>query len=200
MVTNSGNVPLSAITLSDSELGAIVCPTTSLDAGESMECEAMHVTTAADVKAGHITNAATVKGKAPDGKVVDASDTATVTFIPAPGISLAKSAEPATFGKPGQTITYTYVVTNSGNVPLSAITLSDSELGAIVCPTTSLDAGESMECEAMHVTTAGGREGGAHHQCGDGGGEGAGREGGGCLGHGDGDLHSGAGDQFGQVG
>ena len=89
----------------------------------------MHVTTAADVKAGHITNAATVKGKAPDGKVVDASDTATVTFIPAPGISLAKSAEPDTFGKPGQTITYTYVVTNSGNVPLSAITLSDSRAG-----------------------------------------------------------------------
>ena len=154
VVTNSGNVPLSGITLTDSKLGAIVCPQTSLDAGESMECTAVHVTTAADVKAGHITNAATVEGTAPDGKDVDASDTATVTFIPAPGISLAKTADPDTYGKPGQTITYTYVVTNSGNVPLSGITLSDSKLGAITCPQTSLDAGESMECTAVHVTTA----------------------------------------------
>ena len=153
VVTNSGNVPLSQITLTDSKLGAIVCPKLSLDAGESMECTAAHVTTAADVKAGHITNAATVEGTAPDGKDVDASDTATVTFVPAPGISLAKTADPDTYGKPGETITYTYVVTNSGNVPLSAITLTDSKLGAIVCPATSLDAGESMECEATHATT-----------------------------------------------
>ena len=76
------------------------------------------------MKAGHITNAATVEGTAPDGKDVDASDTATVTFVPAPGISLAKTADPDTYGKPGETITYIYVVTNSGNVPLSGITLT----------------------------------------------------------------------------
>ena len=154
VVTNSGNVPLSRITLTDSKLGVIICPQTSLDAGESMTCEATHETTAADVQAGQIDNAATVTGQPPTGKPVDWSDTATVTFVPAPGISLAKSAEPVTYGKPGQTITYTYVVTNSGNVPLSRITLTDSKLGAIICPQTSLDAGESMTCEATHETTA----------------------------------------------
>ena len=153
-VTNSGNVPLSGVALSDSKLGAITCPKPSLAVGESMTCTATHVTTTADVKAGHIDNTATVTGQPPTGNPVTDSSSATVTLVQAPGISVAKSAEPVTFGRPGQTITYTYVVSNSGNVPLSGVALSDSRLGAIVCPETSLDVGESMTCTATHVTTA----------------------------------------------
>ena len=153
LVTNSGNVPLSRITPTDSKLGTITCPTTTLDAGASMTCTATHVTTAADLQTGHITNAATVKGTAPDGKGVDASDTATVTVVHAPAISVAKTAAPSTYVASGETITYTYVVTNSGNVPLSRIALTDSKLGTIRCPATLLAAGASMRCRATHVTT-----------------------------------------------
>ena len=40
-----------------------------------------------------------------------------------PGIDVAKSADPATYGAAGQTITYTYKVTNSGRCPLSGVAL-----------------------------------------------------------------------------
>ena len=119
-----------------------------------MTCTATHVTTTADVKAGHVDNTATATGQPPTGNPVTDSSSATVTLVQAPGISVAKSAEPVTYGKPGQTITYSYVVSNSGNVPLSGVALSDSKLGTIVCPQISLDVGESMTCTATHVTTA----------------------------------------------
>ena len=81
-------------------------------------------------------------------------DTETVPFVPLPGISVAKTAAPARYVASGETITYTYVVTNSGDAPLSRITLTDSRLGAITCPAASLPAGASMTCRATHVTTA----------------------------------------------
>ena len=153
VVTNSGNVPLSGIALTDSNLGTISCPATRLLPGRTMTCTATHVTTVADLQAGHITNIATVQGTAPDGTVETGRDEATVTFVPRPGISVAKSASPTTYGAPGETITYTYVVTNSGNVPLSRIALTDSNLGTITCPATSLLPGRSMTCMATYVTT-----------------------------------------------
>ena len=55
----------------------------------------------------------------------------------------------------GDTITWTYTVTNEGNVPLSDITVTDDKLGAITCPKTTLAVGESMTCTATGIAVMG---------------------------------------------
>jgi uncharacterized repeat protein (TIGR01451 family) len=75
---------------------------------------------------------------------------------PAPGISVVKSASPSTFSKPGQAITYRFAVTNTGNVTLTAIGVTDTDLpglSPIDCPRSSLAPGASETCTATYVTT-----------------------------------------------
>jgi uncharacterized repeat protein (TIGR01451 family) len=55
----------------------------------------------------------------------------------------------------GSTVTWTYVVTNTGNVPLTGVSVSDNPHGAVACPKATLAVGESMTCTATGVATAG---------------------------------------------
>jgi uncharacterized repeat protein (TIGR01451 family) len=153
VVTNTGNLTLNPVTLTDSNLGTITCPATSLAPLATMTCTATHTTTPGDVDAGGITNTATATGKPPTGPTVDDTDKVTVPAVQAPAIGIVKSASPTTFSAPGTVITYTYVVTNSGNVTLDPVTVTDDQLGTISCPHTSLAAGASMTCTATHTTT-----------------------------------------------
>ena len=152
-VTNTGNVTLHAVALTDSRLGAVTCPDTTLAAGQSTTCTAEHVTTQADVDAGHIANTADVTGRPPTGPPVTGTDRDTVHAIRTPGIQVGKSSSPDTFGAAGETITYSYAVTNTGNVTLRRITVTDSRLGPITCPDTALAPAASMTCTASYVTT-----------------------------------------------
>lgn len=66
-VTNTGDVPLTNITLTDNVLGNIPLSTTTLQPGESATGTATYRVTRADAVAGAINNIATVTGVAPDG-------------------------------------------------------------------------------------------------------------------------------------
>ena len=152
-VVNEGNVALHGITLTDNKVGPVTCPLDTLAAGGSMTCSAAYVTTQADVDAGHIVNQALVTGHPPAGPPVAAADDATVRAIHQPAVALAKTAFPRHYAKAGETISYSYAVTNTGNVALGAIALHDDRLGAVTCPGTTLAAGDSMTCSAAYVTT-----------------------------------------------
>jgi hypothetical protein len=145
-------VTLHGIALADSRLGAVTCPDPALAPGEFMTCTAEHVTTQADVDAGRIANTADVTGRPPAGPPVTGTDRDTVHAIHAPGIQVGKSSSPATFGAAGETISYSYAVTNTGNVTLHRIALTDDRLGAITCPDPTLAPSESMTCTAAYVT------------------------------------------------
>jgi uncharacterized repeat protein (TIGR01451 family) len=153
VVANTGNVTLHGITLHDDRLAAITCPETTLSPGDSATCYATHVTTTADVDAGHITNTAAATAHPPTGPPVTDTDRDTVHAIRKPAIQLDKTASPASYSGAGETITYSYAVTNAGNVTLHRITLHDDRLGTITCPATTLAAGASMICHATHTTT-----------------------------------------------
>ena len=64
-----------------------------------------------------------------------------------------KSASPAAYAAPGEIIDYTYTVTDTGNVTLHRIALTDNRLGPVTCAYTTLGPGQSMTCSAAHVTT-----------------------------------------------
>ena len=84
-------------------------------------------TTQADVDAGSIENTVTAKGKDPKNADVTGTATATVTTEEAAAeLTVTKTADPTSGVKVGDTVTYTVVVTNSGNVTVTAIAMSDS--------------------------------------------------------------------------
>src|SRR5262249_35467400 len=67
---------------------------------------------------------------------------------------LDKSASPMSYDHLGQPITYTYTVTNTGNVTLPGpFTVKDDKLPVVCPPTTPLAPGDSLTCTASHAVT-----------------------------------------------
>jgi hypothetical protein len=124
-----------------------------LDPGKWMTCTGTFITTKKDVRAGRIDNSAVVVGRPRKGWPVTDTDSVMVVLRRHPGIQLDKVASPTQYARPGQLITYTYTVTNTGAVPLAHITLTDDKLGAITCPKPTLAAGQWMTCHGTHTTT-----------------------------------------------
>jgi uncharacterized repeat protein (TIGR01451 family) len=101
-----------------------------------------HTVTAADLNAngggvtsdGDIDNTATVSGDYNDGTttvtVSDSSSDSVPLFLQ-PLLTVTKVADDETDVVAGQVITYTYTVTNGGNVDMSAISLSDTHKGVV---------------------------------------------------------------------
>ena len=110
------------------------CPDTALFPGISETCTATYTTTQADVDAGSISNTATATGKAPCGQMVWATSSAKVYAEQKAAISLEKSAtvvgsSDGRYSAPGQTVDYSYLITNTGNVALNPVTLLDPKPG-----------------------------------------------------------------------
>ena len=63
-----------------------------------------------------------------------------------------KSASIATFAAPGTPVTYSYEVTNTGNVTLTSIAVIDPlpALSTVTCPVASLLPGASETCTATY--------------------------------------------------
>jgi len=111
------------------------------------------------VDAGSVTNTATDQGTAPGAKkpVVSAPSKATVRATPAASITLTKSATPLVYSYAGQKISYRFLVTNTGDVTLAKVGITDglAGLSAISCPQSSLAPGARETCTASYVITSG---------------------------------------------
>jgi uncharacterized repeat protein (TIGR01451 family) len=153
IVTNTGNVTLTSVGVNDPKAGTVTCPVTTLLPTASTTCSATYHLTQTDVDAGHVANTATVSGTAPTTAVVTAQDSTDTSVAAAPAISLSKSAGTPTSQTAGATITYTFVVTNTGNVTLHAVAVNDPMVGAVTCPTTSLVPGASTTCTKTYTVT-----------------------------------------------
>jgi hypothetical protein len=70
-------------------------------------------------------------------------------------LTLTSSSIPGRFTGPGQTLTYSYVISNGGTATLYNVGIQDPRRGlsAIDCPNSVLDAGASETCEATYTTT-----------------------------------------------
>ncbi|SMC70486.1 DUF7507 domain-containing protein [Pedobacter africanus] len=132
IIRNTGNVTLSAITISDPKIGLTRTVSGLLAPGMSITETAVYTLTQADKNAGSVSNSATVVAQAPGGQSVsdvsgtaENNNTATVTLIPQkPLISLVKTASFS-----GNKITYTFTIKNIGNITLNTIELTDVKLG-----------------------------------------------------------------------
>jgi uncharacterized repeat protein (TIGR01451 family) len=159
VVTNSGNLSLlGPVTVSDNKATDEACPAVStvgnldgyLDPGESLTCTASYTITQDDLNTGSVNNIASASA---DG-TTSPTDTATVTADQLPALTIAKTADPLTYDQPGQVITYTYLMTNSGNVSISSpFTVFDDKTSNEDCPSnpTSLNPGQSITCTASYI-------------------------------------------------
>lgn len=161
LVTNTGNVELTNVVVTDPlpGLSPIACPATTLAAGASMTCTAAYVVTQADINNGAINNSATTTGQPPPGSPPPTGGDTERVVVPGdvgqPGIALAKSrigTGPVTVGS---TVNYAFLVTNTGNVELTNVVVTDPlpGLSPVSCPATTLAAGANMTCTATYVAT-----------------------------------------------
>ncbi len=156
-ITNTGNVTLTKVAVTDNRLGSITCPSPTLATGATETCTATYTTTQADVDRGSLSNTATASGTPESGgPAVTAQTSVTVPATQHPGISVVKSASVTSYVAAGTKITYSYKVTNTGNVSLSDLTVTDAMAGlsAITCPATTLAPGASVTCTATYTVTA----------------------------------------------
>ena len=172
VATNDGDVTLDLVTVTDPlpGLSALSCAPgagASLAPATTMTCTATYSVTQADVDAGSIDNTATVTSERPGGDPGDPADDVTDTDdlsvgIPAvPEIQLTKSltgnADEDGSGdvSVGDTLSYEFLVENTGNVTLDPISVTDPLVGPVTCPVTSLAPGTSTTCTATYVVTFG---------------------------------------------
>ncbi len=142
--TGSGTTPVPTFTS-----GTGGATPADLPQGETLTYTATYPVTPSDLLSGSIDNQGTITAM-PDGSVTDLSDSAnpgdggvtgspdeddpTVTVFPAPivfnpSIEAMKTSDTSGFSNPGQptdTISYTITVENTGDVPLSGISLTDT--------------------------------------------------------------------------
>jgi uncharacterized repeat protein (TIGR01451 family) len=93
---------------------------------------------------GEITNTARVSqaSEPPDTNPGNNTASDTTMILPPPSLELSVSADRGRAGI-GETITYNYVVTNTGGTPLNTIMVVDDRLGGIPLTATSLNPGQT---------------------------------------------------------
>ncbi|MEU3710573.1 DUF7507 domain-containing protein [Streptomyces catenulae] len=160
VVTNSGNVTLNEVNVTDDHVPGITCPQTTLASGQSMTCTGTYTVTDADAEAGSVTNTAVAHGTGPEGPVDSPPDEVTLPVQRGPGLRLEKTTDEGREYRVGDEVTYHYTVTNTGPTTLNDIRVSDDHVTGITCEATTLAPDASTGCTGTYtVTEADGRAG-----------------------------------------
>ena len=176
-VTNTGMVTLTNVTITDPLItdppnsGTITCPPPgngngTLAAGESVICTATYALTQDDINTGNVPNTATVTGDCPSAANCATDDDPHEEPVPqGPAIDIVKTADPQFYSRIGEMISYSFEVTNVGNLTLTSVTVSDPLIegppnnGTITCPAPgngaiTLDPTESVTCTGTYTIQA----------------------------------------------
>ncbi|MDZ5698326.1 hypothetical protein [Chelativorans sp. M5D2P16] len=170
-IENTGNVTLSNLTVSDDRATVQGGPLASLAPGatDSTTFSASYTVTQADIDAGEVVNQATATAVSPRGTRVAAlsddpadptdqdqdgdhypDDPTRLVLDQQPELDLVKTVELADtndngYADVGETLTYAFTVTNTGNVTLTGITIDDDKADVSGGPLASLEAQERDE-------------------------------------------------------
>lgn len=155
-VVNAGAEPVSAINVTDSQGVAVTCPATVLAVGASMDCTGTgpiglgpsYQNTGVVVGTGDLT-----------GAPATATDTWNAEVIPLErAIEVVKSSPDTVEGgtlPAFTTVNWEYLVTNTGEEPVTNLVVTDDQGVAVSCPVTSLAVNESTTCTGSASIGAG---------------------------------------------
>jgi uncharacterized repeat protein (TIGR01451 family) len=160
-VENTGNTTLANVTVIDARLTGIQAPAGPLAPGQVVNLTAdLYTVTQADVDAGGVANVAVARGNVPGGPEVTSPPDD--YFIdgppPAADIELDKRASLVDtngngYADAGEQIVYSFFVTNTGNVTLFDVSISDDRIGTLVpAPLDLLPPGVTAEMVASAYT------------------------------------------------
>jgi len=177
LVTNTGGVPLANLTVFDDQIGPINCPQTTLEVDESILCVATGF--AEDLENTSLDPVPGTCGSTPNRPLYENMGTATGTYLRTgemvmdddpshycnpeePAIDIEKATNGVDADNPnagdapqieaGDTVTWSYVVTNTGTVPLLNVVAFDDTLGVTLnCPKNALAPMESMICDSISM-------------------------------------------------
>ena len=172
LVTNTGNQTVSAGGIRETNftgrgtLPSATCPAgaASIAPGATVTCTAPYIR-----HAGRHQRGLGVQHRRGDGDRTDSRcghvagpSTAKLTAVQSPALTVAKSANPTTVtAGPAKTVTFSYLVTNTGNVTLTNATIVEGTftgtgaLSAVTCPAgaASMLPGAAVTCTATYSTT-----------------------------------------------
>ena len=132
-VLNVGNVTLSSLVLNNLKIGMITPAKTTLAPGESTTATASYRINNSDLP-GPLGDIFTAHANDIQGKTVSSTATASVSLTrPAPRISIKKDCIFTAPVKAGDSIVYTYNVTNNGGQPLSKVSITDAFNWGPIC-------------------------------------------------------------------
>lgn len=149
--------------------GKVPCSANNLDPRMVTGCTRAHTVTQEDITKGYIEVTAAVTGDYTVGgcfgtKSEQVNYTATFrlnstvpvrVFTPNPVLNLTVAGDPASFSGPGEVVTYSYTLTNAGNVALTAPFSINDTHALVTCPAMdTLDPNASLTCTASYTTTA----------------------------------------------
>lgn len=171
-VTNTGNVTLDNVEVIDEMLAEagieVVLDETTLAPGESTIGSAEYIVTQADLDSGLIENIATATGTPPgydpEDPTTDPNDPTyppvsppsqeDVPTVQNPSIELVKTSDKEEVTKVGEVVTYSFEITNTGNVTLYNVTLDDPMLGGVLeLETDKLFPGETTTVSQTYIVT-----------------------------------------------
>ena len=157
VATNSGNTTQTNVVVSDPMLTPSSATCATLAPGATCTLTGTYVVTQANVDAGQIVNTAQVVSTQVPTPV---EDTETTPIAQTPALTIAKTAGTPTdvngngLTDAGDTIAYSFVVTNSGTVTVDNIAVNDLMLSAtpLACAITTLAPGASTNCGPVTYT------------------------------------------------
>ena len=148
-----GSGTLTGIT--DDKVATVNCPNHAMTLPGSLTCTGSYTITAADVTSGSVKNTATATGDAcNDGCSVSITAQATITLVANPSWTLTKTPNPTTYTGSGQGVNYSYRLTNTGNVTINSIGITDNKVAVVSCPVSTLAPGANITCTGSYTTTA----------------------------------------------
>ena len=133
---------------------------------DTITCTASYTVTEQDVAAGKVVNKASASGSyEEDGACCHctcedrthtlSSQASFTAVLAAPELELTKTGSPTTFHGPGEQISYSYLVENTGSATLSGPVQVQDDLTQVSCPGGDLAPGASLTCTATYTTTTG---------------------------------------------
>jgi uncharacterized repeat protein (TIGR01451 family) len=154
-ITNTGNVDVADIVVSDDQEPGLSCGQSLLAIDETFSC-----TLTSTASGGQYANLATASGLYASAVVSDTDPSH--YFGVEPAIDLEKHTNgqdadtaPGPFAPAGGPVTWTYRVTNTGNVGLTDLVVTDDQEAGLDCTRSLLAAGESFSCTLTGVALSG---------------------------------------------
>ena len=91
---------------------------------------------------------------ASSNEAANATDNLSIPISQSPSLTVEKSSTTISVTVAGQVVPYSYLLTNTGNVTLTGISLSDDNTDAVpVCGATTLAPAGTITCTAQHTVT-----------------------------------------------